>query len=90
MGDSRAATRDGVQRDIGTLWTLMRGESKARCAILALPEGVELRVVMDGSTLRAERCERFEQAFALAERWRSRMMDRGWVRLVPGAAPSLN
>jgi hypothetical protein len=48
---------------------------------MALPVGLELRVLMDGSILRAERCGRHDQAFALAERWRDRMMDRGWTRL---------
>jgi hypothetical protein len=74
-------SRDQGQRDIGTLWTLTRGESSARCVLMALPVGLELRVLMDGSILRAERCGRHDQAFALAERWRDRMMDRGWTRL---------
>lgn len=83
MAESRAPApdRNGVLRDIGTLWTLKRGESKARCVLVALAEGLELRVVMDGALLRAERCERYEEAFELAERWRARMTDRGWMRL---------
>lgn len=78
---SSAIQQNGEFRDIGTLWTLKRGESSARCVLLAMPEGLELRVMMDGSLLRAERCERHDQAFALAERWRDRMLDRGWMRL---------
>ena len=78
---SSAVSRDGSLRDIGTLWTLTRGESSARCVLLALAVGLEVRVLMDGSILRAERCGRHDQAFALAERWRDRMMDRGWTRL---------
>jgi hypothetical protein len=83
MAESRAAApdRDRAQRDIGTLWTLKRGESIARCVLLALADGLELQVVMDGSLLRAERCERHEDAFTLAERWRTRMMDREWKGL---------
>jgi hypothetical protein len=83
MTESRAAAPDRarVQRDIGTLWTLKRGESAARCVLLALADGLELQVLMDGTLLRAERCERHEQAFTLAERWRARMMDRGWTCL---------
>jgi hypothetical protein len=83
MAESRspAPYRDGVGRDIGTPWTLTRGESTARCVLLALADGLELRVLMDGEILRAEHCERHEQAFALAERWRARMMDRGWTCL---------
>jgi len=78
---SSALDRDGNLRDIGTLWTLKRGESSARCVLLAMPIGLEVRVLMDGSILRTERCERHDQAFALAARWCDRMMDRGWVHL---------
>ena len=78
---SSATDRRIVARDIGTLWTLNRGESSARCVLLAMPVGLELRVLMDGSILRAERCHRHDEAFELAERWRNRMMDRGWTRL---------
>lgn len=83
MAQTRSSSllRDGTLRDIGTLWTLRRGESSARCVLLAMPVGLELRVLMDGTMLRTERCERHDQAFELAERWRGRMMDRGWVRL---------
>jgi hypothetical protein len=78
---SSALSNNGSVRDIGTLWSLTRGESSARCVLLALPVGLELRVVMDGSVLRTEHCERHDQAFELAERWRDRMLDRGWSRL---------
>jgi hypothetical protein len=83
MAQTRSSSldRDGTLRDIGTLWTLKRGESSARCVLLAMPVGLELRVLLDGTILRTERCGRHEQAFELAERWRCRMMDRGWVRL---------
>ena len=78
---SSLSQRQSMPRDIGTLWTLNRGESAARCVLLATPPGLELRVVMDGSILRTERCSRHDEAFELAERWRNRMMDRGWTRL---------
>jgi len=78
---SSAVQPNTVLRDIGTLWTLKRGESSARCVLMAMPDGLELRVMMDGSLLRAERCERHDQAFALADRWCGRMLDRGWLRL---------
>ena len=58
MRQSRATTSEAetVRRDIGTLWTLSRGESTARCALLALAVGLELRVLLDGDVLKAERC----------------------------------
>ena len=85
MAEPRAASpdRDRVQRDIGTLWTLKRGESTARCVLLALADGLELQVLIDGGLLRTEACERHQEAFTLAERWRARMMDRGWKGLRP-------
>jgi hypothetical protein len=78
-----ALNRNGVSRDIGTLWTLKRAESTARCVLLATAGGVELRVLLDGTILRAERSDNHQQAFELAERWRGRMMDRGWVGVRP-------
>lgn len=86
---SRAvSTRPG--RSIGTLWTLTRGESTARCVLLALADGLELRVVLDGAVLRSEACDTHGQAFELAERWRGRMMDRGWTRMPISAMPPVS
>lgn len=76
-----APDRDGVRRNIGTLWTLTRAESSARCALVSVATGLELRVMLDGAILRAEACKQYSEAFELAERWRARMMDRGWVPL---------
>ncbi len=81
-----ALNRSGASRDIGTLWTLRRAESTARCVLLAVADGVELRVLLDGTILRAERSDGHEQAFELAERWRVRMVDRGWVGVRPDAS----
>ena len=72
-----------VERSIGTLWTLSRGESTSRCLLVALRDGLELRVLMDDARLRAERCASHQDAFELAARWRERMMDRGWVKGLP-------
>jgi len=43
--------------------------------------GLELRVLMDDSPLRAERCGSHRESFALAGRWRDRMMARGWMQM---------
>jgi hypothetical protein len=58
----------GADRSIGTLWTLTRGESTARCVLLRVHGGLELRVLMDDSPLRAERCGSHRESFALAGR----------------------
>ena len=44
-----APDRDGVRRNIGTLWTLTRAESSARCALVSVATGLELRVMLDGA-----------------------------------------
>ena len=68
-----------VERTIGTLWTLKRADSTVRCLLLKLPDRLELRVMMDNSRLRTENRASHQEAFELAERWRARMIDRGWV-----------
>ena len=80
---TRAESKRQVERSVGTLWTLQRGESAARCALIVADDRLHLRVLMDGDVLRSERCESYQGAFALAERWRTRMMERGWVRVTP-------
>lgn len=85
MGSRSAEAPDSQgQRKIGTLWTLTRGGSTAQCVLVMLVDALELRVIRDGTILRAECCDRHEAAFDLAECWRLRMIDRGWTRVVPG------
>lgn len=64
--------------DVGTLWTLRRATLAARCALIAWPEGWEVRVLIDGDIRKTERCDRGDGAFALAARWKRRMLERGW------------
>jgi hypothetical protein len=95
MGDrrSRSALDKQAERSVGMLWTLQRGESTARCALVAAIDGLQLRVLMDDDVLRSERCESHHAAFEMAERWRMRMTERGWVRVRPqgwtGRSPRL-
>jgi hypothetical protein len=70
-----------TDRSIGTLWTLARGESIARCVLIKVQDGLQLRVLLDDTRLRDEDCGSHPEAFELAERWRERMMSRGWVPL---------
>lgn len=80
MRDAHPATTEGSQGEvIGTLWTLQRDESTARCALLAFAEGCELYVFVDGEPLLSQRCEIQHEVFELAERWRARMAERGWT-----------
>jgi hypothetical protein len=78
---SRPLSAPGTDRSIGTLWTLTRGESIARCVLVKIGDGLELRVLMDDARLRSERCRTHQESFELAERWRERMSERGWLPL---------
>lgn len=81
----RTSREDGPN-DVGTLWTMHRRERSARCALMAWPRTWELRVLLDSETLLTERCGRADEAFALAERWKHRMLEQGWQQIVPRPA----
>lgn len=72
--------------DVGTLWTLRRHDHRARCALIARPHSWEIRVLVDGALLMAERCERGADTFALAESLKQRMLAAGWQQVVPRPA----
>ena len=74
--------------DVGTLWTMRRHEHRARCALIARPNNWELRVLVDGTLLVAERCERGAEMFALAESLKQKMLGAGWQQIVPRPAMS--
>jgi hypothetical protein len=81
MRDALPAPAEGSQgEELGTLWTLQREESTARCALLVFAEGCELHVFVDGEPLLSQRCEVQHEVFELAERWRARMAERGWKK----------
>jgi hypothetical protein len=80
------ASREDTPNDVGTLWTMQRWGTRARCALMAWPEGWELRVLVDGEPLLEERCARADEAFALADTWKHRMREQGWQQIVPRSA----
>jgi hypothetical protein len=43
----------------------------------------EPRLIVDGHIVLAERCPRGAEAFALADAWKRRMLDKGWRQVVP-------
>ncbi len=91
MRDAHPAPTEGSQgEDIGTLWTLQREESIARCALLAFAEGCELFVFVDGDPLLSQRCEVQHEVFELAERWRARMAEHGWTSAGGSVRPRLD
>jgi len=52
---------------------------------MAWPAEWELRVLVDGEILLAEHCPRGAEAFALADTWRRRMLEQGWLQIVPAS-----
>jgi hypothetical protein len=62
---------------------MRRLDCQARCALIAWPSDWELRIVVDGEILLAEHRPRGAEAFALAESWRSRMIEQGWQQVTP-------
>ena len=80
---------DGLQFDVGTLWTMVHDTHEARCALIWRPYEWELRVSVDASVLLSERCRRQAEVFSVASAWRSRLSASGWAAStadqVPGA-----
>jgi hypothetical protein len=80
------APGQGTPDDVGTLWTMQRGDRTCRCALLAWPTRWELCVLVDDKTLLSERCTRVDAAFGLADRWKIRLLEQGWRQIVPRPA----
>jgi len=72
--------------DVGTLWILRRARFAARCALIACSGDWEVRLVIDGEILKTQRCSRGEGAFAIAARWKGRMLEQGWEPIGPQPA----
>jgi hypothetical protein len=88
QGTAAARMADDPTHEVGTLWTLERDDCTARCALRASPlaRTWEVRVLVDGDTLLTERCGQ-QEVFTLAERWRSRMAERGWRKPIVSIRP---
>jgi hypothetical protein len=70
------------------MWTMQCDGLTARCALLALSRRWEIRVIVDGSIMLTEECARPDDAFSLAERWKSRLGEQRWQQIVPhGTGP---
>jgi hypothetical protein len=79
MGDRGPAPPERSRgEEIGTLWTLHRDESTARCELRVFERTWDLHVVVDGIPLLSQRCAGLHDVFGLAEVWRERMAKRGW------------
>ena len=86
---NRTTMRSRQERpdDVGMLWTLRQQGHTARCALFAWRGSWELRLLVDREILLTERCQRGAETFALAERWKRRLLEQGWDQVVPSASP---
>jgi hypothetical protein len=75
------AARPTKATDLGTLWTLKRDDSVARCGLVAFGNIYEISVSVDGALLLSQRFELRQEVFSTAERWRVRMSERGWKKV---------
>jgi hypothetical protein len=82
-GRTIGSRRQQTPNDVGTLWTMQRRERLARCALIDYLGGWEVRVLVDGEIRLAECCDAADEAFALAEGWKLRLIDQGWTQIVP-------
>jgi hypothetical protein len=73
--------------DLGTLWTLRRDDSVARCGLVALGNIYEISVSVDGALLLSQQFELRHEVFGTAERWRTRMSERGWKKVTVAVRP---
>jgi hypothetical protein len=76
-------SRQDTQNDVGTLWMLQKHGRTARCALLECGGTWELRVLVDREIVLTERCDRPAETFEIAELWKGRMLDKGWLQVVP-------
>ena len=79
-------SRRDTYKDVGTLWLMRRNGRSARCALMSSPGTLELRVLVDGQCLLIEQCDEAAEAFTLAEAWKCRMRDKGWLQVLPASA----
>jgi hypothetical protein len=75
--------RTDAPQDVGTLWSMRRGDHRARCALLASRGEWQVQVLVDGTALLAQTCDEPAAAFVLAEDWQRRMIAQGWRRILP-------
>lgn len=70
--------RRANENDIGTLWTMRRFHHVARCALIECDGDWELRVLIEDAVILSRSCRRGNDAFALGELWKQRMLRDGW------------
>ena len=73
---TRAQRFDNHEMEI--LWSLRHQAGSARCALVSLHDGWRLVLMIDENALQTECCCRVDDAIAVAESWKSRLIALGW------------
>ena len=65
------------------LWSLVKHGYCARAVLRTLPDGLELRIDVDGSLLWSQHFHQGDSVAAVAEAQRQVFVDRGWTASAP-------
>lgn len=76
-------SRKDAPEDIGTLWSMARGDHRARCVLMVFRGRWEIRVLVDGTSVLSEHCSEPAAGFVLAEKWKRQMFAHGWRQVMP-------
>lgn len=69
----------GHAKDLGTVWTLRKGNHVARCVLQGHPIGTEARVLIDSELHRTEAFRDTKSMIDATFEWRVAFESRGWV-----------
>jgi hypothetical protein len=74
---------DKILHDLGTLWAMEHGQERSRCSLMTRASAWRLHLIINGQSVKSERCRRGAAAFDLADEWKRRMREQGWRQVVP-------
>lgn len=69
----------GHTKDLGEVWTLVKGRREARCVLQGHPVGIEARVIVDGNIQRTEAFKDSKTMINTTSEWRSAFEAKGWT-----------
>ena len=65
------------------VWHLQRNDASARCVLRNIGDRLELHIAMTDDVVLSQQCAGPEQASAISARWRTALVERGWVEAAP-------
>lgn len=70
--------RTGQAKDLGEVWTLVKGGRQARCALQGHPFGIEAHVLVDGELHRTQAFRNQQAMIDETAAWREAFEAKGW------------